>query len=227
MREHRYEEYWSSCARSYDRDGEYVVGRPVLQAIENIMRQEQGLGRVVEFGCGTGYWTKAIAGHAQYVVATDLSGEMLEVAQEQLVGFDDVWIQEADCARAPYARGGFDCVLMANLLHVIDHPSRCLQEAHRILRGGGLLVAVDLTSFGMKASRRVGLGLRYLITWGLPPRRGRDSMSPAELVSLVEGVGFTAEDVRLIEAGSNAVYLKARKGQTPSGLVRRSMGLGW
>jgi ABC-2 type transport system ATP-binding protein len=212
MGKHRFEGYWSRFARSYDRSGEYVVGRPVLQAIEKTLLQEQGLGRVVEFGCGTGFWTKAIAGHAQHVVATDLSEEMLEVAQEQLVGFDNVWIQKADCARAPYARGGFDCVLMANLLHVIDRPSRCLQEAYRILRGGGLLLAVDLTSFGMKRSRRVGLGLRYLRTWGLPPRRGRDSMSPAELASLVEGARFTAEDVRLIEAGSNAVYLRGRKG---------------
>ena len=100
---------------------------------------------------------------------------------------------------------------MANLLHVIDYPSRCLQETYRILREGGVLLAVDLTSFGMKASRRARLGLRYLRTWGLPPRQGRDSMSPAELMGLVEGAGFTAEDVRLLESSSNAVYLRGRK----------------
>jgi ABC-2 type transport system ATP-binding protein len=211
MQEHRLEGYWSRCARSYDRDGEYVVGRPVLQAIEKTLLQERNLGRTVEFGCWTGYWTGAIAGNAQQVIATDLSGEMLEVAQERLAGFNNVWIQKADCARAPFPRGGFACVLMANLLHVLDHPSRCLKEAYRILRDGGILLAVDLTSFSMKTFQRAWLGWRYLRTWGLPPRRGRDSMSPAELAALVEGAGFVTVEVWLIEAGSNAVYLRGHK----------------
>lgn len=187
------------------------MGRPILQAIEKRLLNERCLRDVVEFGCGTGYWTKIVAGNAQYVIATDLSDAMLEVAQIQLRGCQNVRIQKADCAMAPFLRARFDSVLMANLLHVIDRPSQCLQEGYRILRDGGALIAVDFTSSGMKVSQKVRLGLRYLKRWGLPPRQGRDDMSLEELALLVEGAGFRVEDVRLIEAGSNALYLRAQK----------------
>jgi ABC-2 type transport system ATP-binding protein len=206
------EAYWSRFAHSYDRDGEYVVGRPILQAIERRLLQERNLRDVVEFGCGTGYWTKVVAGNAQRVIATDLSDHMLKVAQSQLREFRNVRIQKADCAKAPLVQGGCDCVLMANLLHVIDHPLQCLQEGYRILREGGVLIAIDFTSYGMRVSQKVRLGLRYLVKWGLPPRQGREDMSPDELALLVESAGFKLQDVRLIEAGSNSLYLRGQKG---------------
>jgi ubiquinone/menaquinone biosynthesis C-methylase UbiE len=212
VREHKVEAYWSRFAHSYDRDGEYVVGRPILQAIEKRLLQECCLGEVAEFGCGTGYWTRVIAGSAQRVIATDLSDDMLEIAQDQLRGFQNVKIQKADCARAPLPQEGFDSVLMANLLHVIDRPLRCLQEGYRILREGGVLIAIDFTGYGMRAFQKVRLGLRYLAKWGLPPRQGRDDMTPDELAILVESAGFKVQNVRLIEAGSNALYLRGQKG---------------
>ena len=212
MREHKAEVYWSRFARSYDRDGEYVVGRPILQAIESRLLQERGLGAIVEFGCGTGYWTKVIAANAQQVIATDLSDDMLEVAQNQLRGIRNVRIQKADCTKVPLLEEGCDSVFMANLLHVIDRPLQCLREGHRILRDGGVLIAIDFTSYGMRVSQKVRLGLRYLAKWGLPPRQGRDGMSPDELALLVESAGFKVQDVWLIKAGSNALYLRGQKG---------------
>jgi len=43
MNEHRVEHYWSRFATSYDRDGEYVVGKPILQAIEEQLLEERSL----------------------------------------------------------------------------------------------------------------------------------------------------------------------------------------
>ena len=43
MKEHREENYWSRFATSYDRDGEYVVGKPILQAIEEQLLEERSL----------------------------------------------------------------------------------------------------------------------------------------------------------------------------------------
>jgi ABC-2 type transport system ATP-binding protein len=101
---------------------------------------------------------------------------------------------------------------MANLLHVMDRPLQCLLEGYRILREGGVLLAVDFTSYGMRVSQKVTLGLRYLAKWGLPPRQGRDDMSPDELALIVESAGFKVQNVQLMEAGSNALYLRGQKG---------------
>jgi ABC-2 type transport system ATP-binding protein len=211
MEEHREEHYWSRFANSYDRDGEYVVGKAILQAIEEKLLKEQSLGNAIEFACGTGYFTKAIAGNARHVVATDLSDKMLEVARTQLRDFKNITIQKADCADTSFSEESFDSVFMANLIHVVDDSSQCLQESRRILRNGGSLIVVDLTGYGMSFSKKMKLGFRYLRAWGLPPRGGQNDMSPDELVSLVENAGFKVEDVRLLKDGANALYLKAEK----------------
>jgi ubiquinone/menaquinone biosynthesis C-methylase UbiE len=207
----REERYWSRFARSYDRDGEYIVGNPILQAILKRLSEERDLGDALEFGCGTGYFTRAMAGQARHVIATDLSDKMLEVARTQLSEFQNMTIQKADCTSTGLPAERFDTVLMANLIHVIDDPSPCLQEAHRILQSGGLLIVVDFTGYRLDLLRSVQLGWRYLRRWGMPPRHGRNGLSPEELARLVESAGFKIKDVQLLEGGSNALYLRGLK----------------
>lgn len=211
MKKQSNELYWSRFAHTYDEDGEYVVGKPILQAIEKILLSEKSLGNAVEFGCGTGYFTKAIARNAGHVVATDLSDEMLDIAHARLKEIKNISIQRADCSSTSFSEESFDSVFMLNLLHVIDDPSRCLKESHRILRKGGFITVIDFTGYGMKFINRMKLGFKYLKTWGLPPHQGKDNMSKKELVYLVENAGFIVKDVQILEYGANALYLKGEK----------------
>jgi ubiquinone/menaquinone biosynthesis C-methylase UbiE len=211
VRGHREEQYWSRFAHSYDRDGEYIVGEPILQAIVERLSAERDLGDCVELGCGTGYLTRALAGNARHVVATDLSDEMLEIAQTELSEFQNVTIQKANCYNTGFPAERYDSVLMANLIHVIDAPLPCLQEGYRILRNGGLLIVVDFTSYRLDLFRTAQLGLRYLRRWGVPPRGGRHDLSPEELVRLVKSAGFKVKNVQLLQAESNALYLRGLK----------------
>jgi len=205
------ETYWSQYAREYDRRGEYVVGTAILEAIARTLSREKDLGEVVEFGCGTGYFTRAIAASATHVLATDLSDEMLHVARVQLREFDNVTVERADAGDTAFPSGRFDTVLMANLIHVIENPLPCLRESHRILKDGGLLLAVDFTGHGMHRSGRAKLGVRYVSRFGIPPRHVKHRLSPDELASLAEGAGFRVEAVQLIEESTNALYLRGRK----------------
>jgi ABC-2 type transport system ATP-binding protein len=196
MKEDRDEHYWSRFAASYDRDGEYVVGTGILQAIEKRLRKERSLGRTIELGCGTGYFTKAIAGNATQLVATDLSDAMLEVARIELGRFGNVAIQKADCRDIRFPAESFDTAILVNLVHVIENPLQCLQE----------------TAWGMSLPQKMNLVFRYLKKWGRPPRHGQSALSPEELVRLVEDSGFEVKAVELLEAGANALYLRGRKG---------------
>ncbi len=206
------ERYWSSFAASYDRDGEYVVGSAILQAIEERLLKERSLGYTIEFGCGTGYFTKAIAGNATQIVATDPSDAMLEVARMKLEGFGNVTIQKADCRYSSFPAESFDTAVAVNLVHVIENPSQCLQEANRIVRPRGSLIVVDFTGYEMSLPKKMKLVFRYLRKWGRPPRGGWNDLSPEELVCLVEDSGFAVKDVKLLEAGAHALYLRGEKG---------------
>ena len=212
MDEDREEHYWSRFAASYDRDGEYVVGPAILQAIEERILQEQSLGRAIEFGCGTGYFTGAIAANATQVVATDLSDAMLEVARIKLAGFGNVTLQKADCRDCSFQAESFDTAALTNLVHVIENPLGCLREASRIVRHRGSLIIVDFTGYGLSLPKKINLVFRYLRVWGRPPRGGRNDLSPEELVCLVEESGFVVKHVETLEAGANALYLRGEKG---------------
>ena len=163
------ESYWSRYARSYDDDAEYVVGQTLRRAIAGKLSAERDLGDVVEFGCGTGYFTKAAAEHAWHVTATDLSEEMLEAARARLKDVRNVTVRKDDCENSSFPSLRFDSVLMANVVHTVENPSSALKESHRILKDGGRLLIVSYTDYGTSWLEKFVLGLRYFQKFGLPP----------------------------------------------------------
>ena len=48
-----------------------------------------------------------------------------------------------DCEALPYASGVFDFVIMDQVLEHTRRPWRCVQEAHRVLGAGGVLIAAS------------------------------------------------------------------------------------
>jgi ubiquinone/menaquinone biosynthesis C-methylase UbiE len=205
------EQYWSKYARTYNSDQEYIIGKRVLQAITGKLSEENELGDVIEFGCGVGYFTRAIANSARQVIATDLSDEMLNMARVHLQGFQNVTIQKANAEDTSFPSERFDTVCIANLIHVVENPIRVLQESHQILKDRGLLLVVDFTTYGMNWYERMKLAIRYLRKWGMPPRHGRNGLTPAQLVSFVEEVGFRVDELGLLGDRTKAIYLRARK----------------
>lgn len=211
MTELKKERYWSKYAHTYDDYTEYVIGRTIRQTIIKRLSEEHDLGETIEFGCGTGYFTKAIAKNVKHVTATDLSDEMLEIAKMQLEEFQNVTIQKADCEGAFYSSEAFDTVFMANVIHTIENPLKALQESYRILKNEGLLLIVSYTDYGMNWFEKIELGIRYLAKFGMPPPYGLRNYSPDELKSTVKNAGFKVEEIELIGEKPKALYLKGRK----------------
>ncbi len=204
------EKYWSRYAGTYDNDVEYVVGKELREAISERLLRESELGDVIEFGCGTGYFTMAIAQRAKRVVATDLSDSMLEIARRQLNSLSNVTLQKDDCERSHFHTGSFDAVFMANVIHTVDEPDKVLSEGHRVLRPGGLLLITAYTDYGTDWFKKMELGIRYFQKFGMPPSCYRN-YSPEGLAHLVEGQGFRIEEVQLLSDKARAIYLKARR----------------
>jgi ubiquinone/menaquinone biosynthesis C-methylase UbiE len=211
MTEYKKEKYWSKFANTIDEDERYMVGGTAQQLIMERLSRESGLGELIELGCGTGLYTKALAPNASHVMATDLSDEMLAVARTQLKDLQNVTVQKADCEKIDFPDGRFGSVFMANLIHIIENPSTTLQEAYRILKDGGLLLILDFTGYGMKPFEKMKMGIRVLRR-GYRPRRHFRNLSPDELRSLVESAGFKVEEVQLVGDKGKALFLKGRKG---------------
>jgi len=206
------EEYWSKFANTFNEDQKYIVGGAVQHALKEKLSEESDLGELIEFGCGAGFFTKDIAANASHVMATDLSDEMLAIARTQLKDLLNVTIEKADCEKTAFPDGKFSSVFMANLVHVIENPLLALQESHRILKDGGLLLIVNYTGYGVNPLEKIKMGIRFIRKWGKPLSYFRGKLSPDELCSLVESAGFKVEEVQLMGDKIKGLYLKGRKG---------------
>ncbi len=97
-------------------------------------------GRVLEFGCATGYMTRYMKEQLGCsVTAVEISPEMarqaMPFADKMVVGnaeSDDVWDQ---------VRGGFDCAVFADVLEHLANPWTVLGRTRNALVAGGIVVA--------------------------------------------------------------------------------------
>lgn len=101
--------------------------------------------RVLDAGCGTGRHTAWLAQHGHKVTAIDRSPEMLAKAREKVASQHlQAFFQVGDLRHLPYSTARFDLVLCALAINHIQDLNQVLQEFHRVLEPGGLLVISDL-----------------------------------------------------------------------------------
>ena len=211
MKNQKLEKDWGEMAERFDESTRYVVGEAICKEISERLSKEKNLGEVIEFGCGTGYFTRIIAKNAARIIATDVSKNMLDMAKGQLENYENIRFQEANCKATGFQDNKFDTVLMVNLLHIIKESHQALEETCRILKLGGLLIAVDLTGHGMKKFEMLKLGFRYLRKIGKPPKADKGNLSPKDLESLAGKAGFKTEENILMGSEVKAVYYRGRK----------------
>ena len=210
MAEETKEKYWSRFSATYDKNQEYVVGKDFLNEVKITLNNLTDLGEVLELGCGTGYFTEVIANNSNHVFATDLSDELLENAKKRLSSIKHITFQKENCYNTSFESEKFDTVFMANLIHVIEAPSKVLQECFRVLKDDGLLIITSFTNYSMKPLEIIKLGLRFMKVWGKPPRYTH-RFSPDSLGSLMVSKGFSIEESKIVGNKSKSLFLTGRK----------------
>ena len=210
MRDNITEEYWSRFPDTYDKKMEYVVGKELLDEIIHELNHLPELGELVEFGCGTGIYTETIVSKAKRMFATDLSDSLLTVARTRIGDHPNVTIQKENCMSTSFRSEALDSVFMANLIHVIESPSKLLHECYRILRKDGIVVIVTFTDHGMKLWEKIKMGLRFVKSWGKPPAHTH-SFSPEDLASMMKDAGFAIKTSKVIGNKTKALYFIGQK----------------
>ena len=175
----------------------------------------QGRGRALDFGCGVGRITRALAAHFDEAVGVDISEDMVRRAQDlnaDVPGASFVVNLATDLAR--FDDAAFDLVFSSIVLqHVPDRSTieGYIAEFCRVVRPGGL-VMFQLPShipaiFRTQWRRRLYAGLRRL---GVPApflyKRLRlfpiamSFIPEPEIVQLIESVGASLIDVDRVTA---------------------------
>jgi ABC-2 type transport system ATP-binding protein len=188
-------------SQKYDDTINGVIGKNLRPLALEKLGRERGLGRAVELGCGTGYFTKALAYAADSVVATDLCEEMLARAKERSGDPGSIIFQKEDCVKTSFPDETFDTVLMALVLNYVSNPAAALSEARRILKPGGRVIIVNPDDSFIGEARKRLSSYKLMAGYGDAqtkfPQTFR-SLSGDDLDELLEAAGFKVEASELI-----------------------------
>ena len=107
--------------------------------------------RILDVATGTGDFALLSAQKLQpeYLLGIDLSEGMLEVARKKIekAGLDQtIKFQKDDCMNLSLPSGTFDAVTVAYGIRNFEDLDKGLREMRRILRPGGRLVIIELTT---------------------------------------------------------------------------------
>jgi ubiquinone/menaquinone biosynthesis C-methylase UbiE len=208
-------EYWDDRSQTFDRDNPYIVGAGLNDEIKAWLQQQFARTEtVLELGCGTGAFSEAVAPVVKHLTATDASEPMLQQASIKLGQYGNIKLQKEDATHASFGEASFDTVFMVNLLHIVKAPALILGECRRIVKSDGKVIVIDITLRGAPLLEKIGMVIRYVTRWGLPPASNRN-MSLEELAGLMQEVGFLVQDKILIGTGLKAACLTGYKQALP------------
>jgi 2-polyprenyl-6-hydroxyphenyl methylase/3-demethylubiquinone-9 3-methyltransferase len=94
--------------------------------------------RVLDFGCGTGAATRALAEAGHQVVGVDVSASGLVLSRRNVPGAGFALIGSE--ARIPFGDGAFDACFCTEVIEHLLDVQGFLGEVHRVLRRRGVLL---------------------------------------------------------------------------------------
>jgi SAM-dependent methyltransferase len=98
---------------------------------------------VLEIGCGTGGFARALAERSDHVLAFDVSPEMIRLARERSAQFPNLEFELADICDRPLPDETFDCIDSIATLHHVPYAETLL-KMKTALKPGGVLLILDL-----------------------------------------------------------------------------------
>jgi SAM-dependent methyltransferase len=130
---------YDAMAESYEADAQESAynahyDRPaVLQAVGEVRGK-----RVLDAGCGPGYYARELVERGAHVVAFDASERMVALAAQRV---PEAQVERAVLGeRLPFADREFDVVVCPLAIHYADDRSAAFAEFFRVLRRGGAAI---------------------------------------------------------------------------------------
>lgn len=146
-RKERIVHYWSKRSDSFMDQKRAELKSPLakrwMEEIERQLPQGRKL-KILDVGCGSGFFSILLAKCGHDVTGTDLTPEMvehsIELAKEEQV---DCKFLVMDAENLEFEDQSFDVVISRNLTWTLPNVERAYREWNRVLKNGGILLNFD------------------------------------------------------------------------------------
>lgn len=225
------EEMFDSIAPAYD-----FMNRAMTLGIDRWWRRvavrmvgKKHPQRILDVATGTGDFAIDLYRKLQpeQVVGIDLSQGMLDVAREKIAKRDlgDVLtVQQGDCLAMPFEDGSFDAVTVAFGVRNFEHLLQGYQQMHRVLRPGGVLCVVELSTPRNRLVRWFyDLYTLHIIPWMGSLKSGDRSAyrylpqsiaavpQGEDMLAIMREAGFVDCKVKRLTLGTCSIYTGERR----------------
>lgn len=136
------QEQFGTHADKYVTSSTHSKGTDILQGWLQLSSDAM----VLDIATGGGHAAKALAPHAAYVFATDLTKDMLANTRSYLASEPNIFFVTADAEALPFLDNTFDAVVCRIAAHHFPNPARFVQEVGRVLKPGGKFLLIDNVS---------------------------------------------------------------------------------
>jgi ubiquinone/menaquinone biosynthesis C-methylase UbiE/DNA-binding transcriptional ArsR family regulator len=165
--------YFAANAGTWDRLRSLHVSEAAVEAAIREAVGARPIHNLLDIGTGTGRILTLLADRYARGVGIDMSHDMLSVARANLAaaGVEHAHVRQGDVTALSLGAGGYDLVVIHQVLHYLDDPARAIREAARAVSPGGRLLIVDFAPHGLEflraehAHRRLGFGHEQMRGW--------------------------------------------------------------
>ena len=119
-----------------------VTTRAIVQLLE--------LGDVLDVASGDGVLAELLAPRARSIKCLDISQRVVDAGKKRLRNCSNVSFELGDMHKLPVADSSIDTVLLMHALTYTDRPAEVFNEASRVLRPAGRLLAATLQKHSHK-----------------------------------------------------------------------------
>lgn len=198
--------FWDKAAEKYARDkiSDMPAYEHTLDRMTSILQPHH---RVLELGCGTGSTALDLAGGVDRYIGTDISTEMVRIAQSKLDSHDlpQLGFQVQDAAT--FASGNHDVILALNLLHLLPDLEEIVAKIFSALPSGGVFISkTGLLKAGPWYIRAM---IPVMQMVGKAPFVR--NLSEAELIAMLQAEGFEIRETLVQDGLAPRVFVVATK----------------
>ena len=190
--------------------------------------------KVLEIGCGTGYFTKEIVKTGAFVTAIDISPELLAIAKSEIQEKNADFVIE-NAYEMSFEANSFDSVLGSSVLHHLE-IEKAVSEMYRVLKQGGTFyftepnmmnpqIALQKNIPALKKKLGDSPDETAFFRWSLSAllqKSGFTEISiipfdflhpsiPESMISFISSAGEAVEKIPVLKEIAGSLYISARK----------------